>query len=370
MNIRSITAIARKDALDILLNKSTLIGLCTPIVLAIFFMIITSLLGGRTSQVLIYNPGHSQIEQSISGIFASPQIVRAGSADEVVAAFGTDGSHRDTSYALGLVVPENFEAQLRQGGRPDIKLYLNGNELNNRDRETLTQLVNAYASSVTHPHPVNLSLAMINPPQTTPVADIANGYLAIALLMSFLTGTSLVPSLLVEEKEKKTLRMLMVSPASYGDVIMGKLLVGLGYQLVLTLIVLLVMHGFTGNLVALFCFIVLDACFSLTLGLLIGSLIQTQNALGAILGALSLIYIFPAIFAGTLASLFQGSLVMQIIQIFPTYYMADGLVKALNNQSLQGGMLLDFSVVLACTVVAFLAAVWSLRRQAAVVATI
>jgi ABC-2 type transport system permease protein len=370
MNIRSILAIARKDVLDILLNKSSLIGLLTPIILAVLFATLSSLLGGQTSQLLIYNPGNSGVEQAISGFFANPQIIHAGSADDVVAAFGADGSHKDTAYSLGLIVPTDFDAQLRRGEHPDVKLFLNGNELNNRDRDVLIRLVTYYASATTNPHSVNLSSAMINPPRTTPVIDATNTYIALSLLMSFLTGTALISSLLIEEKEKKTIRMLMVSPASYSDVVMGKLLVGLCYQLVLSGVVLIVMRGFTGNIAALLLVLLLSSCFALTLGLLIGSLLRTTTAHGGIMGALSLVFVYPALFAGALASLFQGSLVVQIARIFPTYYIADGLIKALSNQSMFGTMMLDISVVLTCTVVLFVAATWALRRQASVMATI
>ena len=40
MHIRSILAIARKDALDILLNKATLTLLLSPILLAVLFVVI------------------------------------------------------------------------------------------------------------------------------------------------------------------------------------------------------------------------------------------------------------------------------------------------------------------------------------------
>ncbi len=370
MDIRSVLAIARKDALDTLLNKSSMIGLLTPIIMAVFFAIITTLMGSRTSQLLIYNPGNSHIEQAVSSFFANPQVVHAGTADDVVSAFGVDGSHKDTAYSLGLVVPADFDAQLRRGEHPDVRLFLNGNELDNRDRAVLTRLITYYASATTNPQSVNLSSAMINPPRATPVIDLASSYIALSLLMSFLMGTSLMASLLVEEKEKKTLRMLMVSPATYSDIIMGKLLVGLGYQLLLSLVVLIVMRGFMGNIAALVFVLLLSSCFALTLGLLIGCLLRTTTALGGIIGALSLVFIYPALFAGTLGSLFQGSLVVQIAQIFPTYYIADGLIKALGNQNLLGTMTIDISVVLVCALVLFAAATWSLRRQAAVVATI
>src|SRR5579871_5385398 len=64
MHIRTILAIARKDAIDIRKNKQTLIGLLTPFVMGIVFIFVQILFSGRgTSQVYIYDPGHSNISQ-------------------------------------------------------------------------------------------------------------------------------------------------------------------------------------------------------------------------------------------------------------------------------------------------------------------
>ncbi len=70
MHIRSILAIARKDALDILLNKATLTLLLTPIFLAVLFVVIGALLGSHTTNALVYNPGKSGVEQIISSAFS------------------------------------------------------------------------------------------------------------------------------------------------------------------------------------------------------------------------------------------------------------------------------------------------------------
>jgi len=54
----------------------------------------------------------------------------------------------------------------------------------------------------------------------------------------------------------------------------------------------------------------------------------------------------------------------------PTYYIADGAVNAIQSQSTVSGTLLDAGVILGVIVALFIVAVWTLRRQAAVVSTI
>ncbi len=183
-------------------------------------------------------------------------------------------------------------------------------------------------------------------------------------------GTSLVPGLLAEEKEKKTLRMLMVSPASFGDVVAGKMLVGLVYQLLLAVVALAITGGFTGQVSLVLLFAVLGSCFSVMLGLLLGCFFQTTSAAGAAAGLLSLVYIIPIFFVGTFGQFFGTNAFTSIVKVLPTYDIADGVFNAVQNQGTPAGTVLDLSVVLGCTVLLFLVGSWFLRRQAVVASAI
>lgn len=370
MHIRSILAVARKDTLDILANKSTLFSLLSLIGVAVLFLFINSLLGTHTTEVLIYDPGNSGVEKVISTEFTNTHFTSAGSSGDVSAAFGPNGTHKSTPYALGIVVPANFVSSLRSGGHPQINLYVNGDQINNIDRQIVVQLLTGYARSIVNPQPAHIALATINPTTTTVIGDLGGMYTAVAILMSFITGISIMPNLLIEEKEKKTLRMLMVSPATFTDVVLGKLLVGLGFQLLLSLIIASILKGFNGNIPVLLLFIALGACFSLALGLLAGCIFQTMSAAGGFIGIMSILYVASSIFVGPLGVLLGGGLIAQVLRALPTYYIAQGAYEAVQNLSTPGSVLLDGGIVLGCTVVVLAAAVWALRRQAAVAATI
>src|SRR5260221_12441593 len=149
MHPRSILAIARKDALDILLNKTTLSLLLTPIVLALLFLLIANLLGSHTTNALIYDPGRSSVEQVLKSAYADLKITYANSSGDVAAAFGPDGSHKTTSYALGLAIPVGFDASLRSGGHPPLNFFVDCSKGSNHQGQLLLKRLSHFFRNYT-----------------------------------------------------------------------------------------------------------------------------------------------------------------------------------------------------------------------------
>lgn len=372
MHPRTILAIARKDAIDILLNKSTITILIMPIILAVLFLFLSKLIGSHTTNILVYNPSQSRLIQVVNSSFSASKVIEANSPDAVTAAFGPNGSNKSAAYDVGLIIPANFDSALRAGQHPQVNLYLNGTNISNQDSLLIQAVITNYARQTASPQPpLALSTAMINPPSVTNIGDFLQSmYGGIALLLSFMVGTSLMPGLLIEEKERKTLRMLMVTPASFTDIILGKLLVTLVYQLILSIVVTAIMNSFTGQVPLLLLYTLLGACFSLALGLLFGGVFSTASAAGAVSGILSLIYVLPGLFTGPLGQLLGNNPIIQLVKILPTYYIADGIYNAMQGQGTPGSHLLDSGIILACTIVLVIITAWVLRRQSSVMASI
>ncbi|HEY7349440.1 MAG TPA: ABC transporter permease [Ktedonobacterales bacterium] len=373
MRLRIIRAIARKDALDLLLNKQSLFTLLSPIMLAVLFLVFGILLGTSTTEILVYDPGYQPnrgVEQVLTGAFSNSHITQASSAQQVADAFGANGAKKKASYAVGLVVPPDFEASLRAEQRPALHLYLNGDDINNQQSQLLQSALANYSRAVVSPAPITLSASTINPPSTHSIADFLVGFYALAsLLSSFFVGMAVVPGLIIEEKEKKTLRMLMVSPASWVDVISAKLLVALGYQLLLSLIALGIARGFMGQIPLLLVFVLLGSLFSVALGALAGCIFKSQGALGGFSGIAMILFIVPIFFSDQI-ELVGNNLVSQMIKVLPTYWLGEGIARALRSQTTLESILLDAGIVVGSTLLIFLLSVWGLRRQASVVSTI
>lgn len=372
MHLRIIWVIIRKDFLDIWLNKSILGGLIFPIILSLLWLLISNLIGGQKTALLIYNPRNSSLAQAVEQIFPNAEIVQMGSAGEVEAAFGTNGAKVKSLYTFGLVLPENFDNNVRAGSSPTLSLYINGTIVNAQTQALLQMAIINLARTIASPQPpVSIDTTVINPPSTKNAGVIFKQvYSPLALLVSLMVGITFIPQLLLEEKEKKTLRMLLVTPATFADILVGKLLVVLVFQLAITSVVLAILGSFTGAVPLVALYVILGACFSLSLGLLFGSLFNTVQAAGTVSGFVSFVFILGGIFVGQLGELLGNGPVLQIAKFIPTYYLADGVVNASQNIGSLGSNLLDVGIIIGTTIVFLSISVWVLRRQSAVLAVI
>lgn len=372
MHPRMIWAIARKDFLDIWLNKSALAGLVFPIILSLIWLLIGNLVGSSKSSILVYNPGNSPLAQAIAQVFPGAETLQAGSAAEVESAFGTDGAKVKSAYSVGLVIPPDFESALRAGSLPPISLYLNGSMVNEQTQALLQAGIFNYARAIANPQPpVKVNTIVINPPKTSNAGAILKlVYLPMALLASLMVGITFIPQLLLEEKERKTLRMLLVSPASFSDILVGKLLVVLVFQLATTAVVLAILGGFTGEVPLVVLYLVLGTIFSLSSGLLFGALFSSAQAASTVSGFVAFIYIISGIFVGQLGELMGRSPVQQVVRLIPSYYLAEGVVNASQKVGSVGSNLLDISVVVGSSLIFLVVSTWALRRQSAVLAII
>jgi hypothetical protein len=110
--------------------------------------------------------------------------------------------------------------------------------------------------------------------------------------------------------------------------------------------------------------VLLSARFGLVPGLLFGSIIQTSGNVGTFVAIVSIAYTLPSLVLGPLYIVLQGSLFEQAMKLLPMYYMADAFLKALQGRATLENTLLGGTVIL------FFVAIWSLRRQAAVIGAI
>jgi ABC-2 type transport system permease protein len=299
-------------------------------------------------------------------------VTLAGSAAEVAAAFQDAAGPKSGGYAIGLVVPAGFEAQLRAGGQPELQLYFDGKKVNDRTQALLKAAIISYCRTLASPQsPVVLAASVVNPaPEKNVGAELGQVYGPLALLVSLIVGTTFMPQLLIDEKERKTLRMLMVTPASFEDVLAGKLLLVLVYQITLTMVAIAIQNVFVGQVGLVILYAVLGGLFSVSVGLLLGAAFNTVSAAAAIEGPLILIYILAGMFVGPLGELFGTGRWLVLVRLLPTYYIAEGLSNASQNVGNVSTNLLDIGVVLGSTIVLFAVSAWILRRQSAVAAII
>ncbi len=354
MNSRVVTAIARKDIVDAIRNRYLLVALLTPLLVAVLFRV---LLPGLTSvnnlTIVVHDPGSSRL---VSELRAVPlvKLVEAGSAQAV-----TTDVEKNKAVG-GLAIPMNFDADVAAGKEPELTVYLN-NRKNAIEQATFKQLLERQVLSlVKQPVPARLTwidLAKDPGAQTPGPVNINRMLLPLLLLLTFaMIGAFVVPLLLVEEKEKRTLDFLLTSPASLREIITGKALTGVVYSLVIAVVLLAINHKQVGNWPLTLLTIVLGLLLVVVIGLFMGSLFQ--NTMQVNTWATLVVFV---ILAPSFPSLGPGAL-QTVMRFIPTYYFVEAAKLSLAGTG-SARIWGHLAVVLACTVVAFFAAIWALRRE-------
>jgi ABC-2 type transport system permease protein len=165
---------------------------------------------------------------------------------------------------------------------------------------------------------------------------------------------------MMEEKRTKTLDALLVSPASDGQVVMGKALAGLFY-VVLTggLFFALNWASVTNWGLALLAFLGC-AMFSIGLALALGSFIRSQQHLGIWMLPVMFVLIIPAFFSQE-PNLTSG--LKAIFSWLPTSALVQVFQFAMSSHAPADRLVIDLAIFLVSTALVFAVVVWKVRRS-------
>jgi ABC-2 type transport system permease protein len=355
MNWRVIAAIARKDIVDAIRNRYLLTALITPLFVALVFHVLLPGIGSRGAlSVVVHDPEKSRLGAQLR---ATPQIsvIDAGSAD------ATAGEVERRNAIGGLVVPANFDADVAAGKQPELTVYVNDKKSTFEHGAFRRLLDQQVLSLVEHPVPARIvwiDVAKDPSQQAGRGLSLNQLMLPLLLVMTFsMTGALVVPLLVVEEKEKRTMDFLLTSPASLTDIIGGKALTGVAYSLLIAGLLLAINRQLIGNWPLTLLTILFGLLFIVAVGLLMGSLFQNTMQVNTWASLVLFVLIAPS-FPSTGLPEALGT----AMRFIPTYYLTDALKLSLAGTA-ASRLWGNLAVVLACTLIAFAAANWALRRE-------
>ena len=347
MNLRIISAIVQKDVVDAIKNKTILFSILLPIGFSLLFGFV---LGGEdVLKVAVFDQGGSAMIERLAQM-EGVEIIRCDSADQVRETVEEEANG-------GLVLPPQFDEAVARGDKPSLQVYVNARKGGGGSR-FFRQFVQEQLLELTGQEPpADVRLEMLNVPAEGEL-DVKQFMLVMWLVLGLtMTGTFVVPTLLAEEKEKHTLAAILVSPASYVDVVAAKAIVGLVYALLIALILLALNGGLVGNLALLFTTILLSSLLLVEIGLLVGGLFENVTQVNT----WSTFVLLPLMLPGMLLA-FPGVLEV-VVRLIPTYYTIDAVKLALTDQATLANVWLDLAVLGGCAVALFMAVVWSLKRE-------
>jgi ABC-2 type transport system permease protein len=173
----------------------------------------------------------------------------------------------------------------------------------------------------------------------------------------FLGGTMVPATSLVDEKQKRTIKALVITPTSYGDVYFAKGVFGFLVSIFVALVVLSLNRAFGNQPFLLSGVLGLSAVMAAAMGVLMGVFMKDINTLFAVIKAMGLllyaplfIYLFPTI-------------PQWVGRIFPTYYMIGPLMEISQKDASWPQVSTDIYILIGLIVVLIAVLAWVSRRE-------
>ncbi|MBN1667858.1 MAG: ABC transporter permease [Anaerolineales bacterium] len=267
-HLRIIWAITSKDLVDALKNKNVL----SVLIPAIFIVVMYYFLPGLTAEselpiLRIYDQGNPELVLRLEDSPAL-RVASYNSEADLLARL-----REDEEPAIALILPAGLEEQVATGSSPELQAYV----LHWLSEGQVTELQTAISAELEY----LLGAPVVIEPQAIPLDSESYGITVMQILgmvfVATIVGLTVVPHLLLEEKQQKTIDALLVSPAGGGHIILAKALTGLFYACVCVLMALvlnqvLIEHWWLALLGGF-----LISLFSIALGLLLGVLIENRQ---------------------------------------------------------------------------------------------
>lgn len=293
----------------------------------------------------------------------------AGAADLEITEHANPESVRDLvvdeDADIGIVIPADFDERVVAGESPPLEIIIreqSGSGVN----YVAAALEQALTQMAGRAPPATIQLDVIPADDDEDVTIFDNVgprqyfVLAAIIMLIGMNAMLVVPLILAEEAEKKTLDALVLV-ASYADVVTAKALVGLFYVSASTVLLLLLTGLNIGSPLLFAAAVTLFATSLIGIGLLIGSMFSNANQVNTWAGFFLLPVIAPAFMVGFPL---PGA-VDAVLQVLSTSQAMRVMINATVGESVFPDIWLSFAVLIVWTVVTFgLVALRLSRREA------
>ena len=306
-------------------------------------------------EIVIYDPANS----SLTNILDSSPLYRVNQVDTIKE---FEQSISSLGFGLGpeigLVIPADFQQIIISGGQPVIEGYVNWSNRNNIPI-LKAELEDELNIRLDYPVHVNFVGNFLYPPTGS---SLMLGILTITLMTVMLTiGISLVPFLLFEEKQTKTLDALLVSPAGISQVIIGKALAGFFYVLITAGIVFAIYWTGVVNWGLASLFVLCIGLFSVALGLVLGTFFERQQEVTGLI-TLLLVFFIGAMLISML-DLQVPKLIKAIVPMIPSVALGELFSAAFSTDPSLAKTLWNLITVLVISFLLYIMVIWKLRRH-------
>jgi ABC-2 type transport system permease protein len=350
-HLRVIWAISIKDITDAVKNRTTLGVLLSVLFIVGVYQVLPALENiGQAPNVLVYDPGDS----ALVTMMANSQVFELWTGYRSEAQMKEKLANGQVPE-LGLTIPADFDS----GSKAPLQGYVLY-WVDEDDAVALKRLVEEEISRLAG-RTVSIQLAgnaVYMQPDSTGLGLPTSMGMVFAILM---IGVSLVPNLILEEKQNKTMDALLVSPAGPVHITLAKAIAGLFYASVVVAVTLAVSHRLITQWWLTACTALCGALFAIALGLLLGSLIETQQQL-MVWAWMVIIPLFLPVMLSVLRDLLPAWL-QAIFQWIPSVALFRALRVSFANRSSFALYGPPLALILAWTATLLTLVAWRVRRS-------
>jgi ABC-2 type transport system permease protein len=275
-------------------------------------LIMTFLISSVFGSLFEANPRLGIVDQGNSGVTAAA--LQLEGVDAVVVADVATLQERVESHDLdaGLVLSASFDADLAAGGQPDLEFYVSGSSLaSNRVILAITATDLIRGVSGEEP-PVTVVVTPVGDQDYVPIGDRllpTMVFYAVMVAALFLPAASLV-----DEREKRTLDAVLVTPTRMSDVLIGKGAFAVLLAVIMGLATLALNGAFAGQFWTMALILFIGSVMMALVGMALGLWARDVTTMYTAIKAGGILIFLPVIFV-----LFPG-LPQWIPKLIPTYY--------------------------------------------------
>lgn len=344
-----IGVLAAKDIVDALKNKMVISLIAMSSIVLLVPKLLPLIFEQPKTVIPMYAQGNSRVLETF-GNDANITVQEVSSERELSAALC------GAAFPLiGLILPANHDQNIANNEPLILQGYICWGR-RYQAANLVSPLQAKLSQTLGRPVTINLKGNIVYPPSGMLLLNITT---LNSVLMILMIGITLIPSLLLEEKESKTIQALLVSPASISQVVFGKALAGLFYILVTAAVI----YGFSWAEVIhwdiAIIFTVCGAIFSASIGLLLGSLFDKQQDIVGWMTLLLLIQIGAVLLHSLNMEL--PVVINQVLPWIPSVALANICRMVFSETITVSKILFDIVVITIFTVPIYAIVVWRLR---------
>ena len=353
--VRVVLAVASKDVVDAIKNRVTISIILGMVMLVLSTQALPLLMRLRQEKLaLVYDASGSAFVEEY-GRGETYRLIEMPSRDIMLDEIG-----EVISGTIGLQLPTDFDAAPEIEQPLEVEVFYSHAMRGSEADEMMTFFSRELGDALNREVVLNAEGNEVYP---APDAGGRPFMVSLTLVMAILiVGMSLVPLLMIEEKEKHTIEVLMISPASYGQVVLGKAVAGMFYCVTAAAVVFAINHRLLATGWVALVAVVAAALFTVALGLVFGVFFDKPANMNMVMGLALMLLMLPVLLAVVTSATLPAAL-QSVLPYIPSVAMSRLFNMSFSNIVEPNVLLLNLGVLFGSALVLLLIVVWRVRRM-------